>query len=106
MFALSEGFPPGSEYEPEDVDVESEEQFKERLTNTWRQMMFVSGETAEPSVETTTLIEEIVRQQVVEIVRYLRRFLQPVNDANIPTSLLEAPLWQPAAVCALSPPMI
>ncbi|PYH83177.1 TFIID-18kDa-domain-containing protein [Aspergillus uvarum CBS 121591] len=30
-------------------------------------MMFVSGETAEPSVETTTLIEEIVRQQVVEI---------------------------------------
>lgn len=32
-------------------------------------MMFVSGETAEPSVETTTLIEEIVRQQVIEIVR-------------------------------------
>lgn len=31
-------------------------------------MMFVSGETAEPSVETTTLIEEIVRQQVIEIV--------------------------------------
>ncbi|ODM18644.1 hypothetical protein SI65_05261 [Aspergillus cristatus] len=32
-----------------------------------QQMMFVSGETAEPSVETTTLIEEIVRQQVIEI---------------------------------------
>lgn len=32
------------------------------------QMMFVSGETAEPSLETTTLIEEIVRQQVVEMV--------------------------------------
>lgn len=32
------------------------------------QMMFVSGETAEPSIETTTLIEEIVRQQVIEIV--------------------------------------
>lgn len=32
------------------------------------QMMFVSGETAEPSVETTSLIEEIVRQQVIEIV--------------------------------------
>lgn len=30
--------------------------------------MFVSGETAEPSIETTTLIEEIVRQQVIEIV--------------------------------------
>ena len=33
-------------------------------------MMFVSGETAEPSIETTTLIEEIVRQQVIEIVRH------------------------------------
>lgn len=33
--------------------------------------MFVSGETAEPSQETTTLIEEIVRQQVVEMVRYI-----------------------------------
>lgn len=32
------------------------------------QMMFVSGETAEPSPETTTLIEEIVRQQVIEMV--------------------------------------
>ncbi|OOG00694.1 TFIID-18kDa-domain-containing protein [Aspergillus sclerotioniger CBS 115572] len=32
-----------------------------------QQMMFVSGETAEPAVDTTTLIEEIVRQQVVEI---------------------------------------
>lgn len=31
-------------------------------------MMFVSGETAEPSTETTALIEEIVRQQVVEMV--------------------------------------
>ncbi|CRG89217.1 Protein SPT3 [Talaromyces islandicus] len=32
-----------------------------------QQMMFVSGETAEPSQETTTLIEEIVRQQVIEM---------------------------------------
>lgn len=31
-------------------------------------MMFVSGETAEAALETTTLIEEIVRQQVVEMV--------------------------------------
>ena len=30
--------------------------------------MFVSGETAEPSPETTGMIEEIVRQQVVEMV--------------------------------------
>ncbi|KAJ5082338.1 SAGA complex subunit spt3 [Penicillium argentinense] len=32
-----------------------------------RQMMFVSGETAEPSIETTSLIEDITRQQVIEI---------------------------------------
>ena len=32
------------------------------------QMMFVSGETAEPSTETTSLIEEIVREQVIEMV--------------------------------------
>ncbi|EGD99273.1 SAGA-like transcriptional regulatory complex subunit Spt3 [Trichophyton tonsurans CBS 112818] len=32
-----------------------------------QQMMFVSGESAEASVETTTLIEEIVRQQVIEM---------------------------------------
>ena len=34
-------------------------------------MMFVSGETAEASVETTTLIEDITREQVLEIVRSL-----------------------------------
>ncbi|KAI1806616.1 S-adenosyl-L-methionine-dependent methyltransferase [Daldinia bambusicola] len=32
-------------------------------------MMYVSGETGEPSVETTTIIEEIVRQQVIEMLR-------------------------------------
>jgi transcription initiation protein SPT3 len=32
-------------------------------------MMFVSGETAEPSIETTTVIEDITREQVLEIVR-------------------------------------
>lgn len=34
-----------------------------------QQMMYVSGETGEPSVETTTMIEEIVRQQVIEMLR-------------------------------------
>ncbi|KXJ92427.1 transcription initiation factor IID, 18kD subunit-domain-containing protein [Microdochium bolleyi] len=34
-----------------------------------QQMMYVSGETGEPSVETTAMIEEIVRQQVIEILR-------------------------------------
>ena len=40
-------------------------------------MMFVSGETAEASAETTGIIEEIVRAQVVEIVRhpYMKSFL-------------------------------
>ena len=33
-----------------------------------KQMMYVSGETGEPSADTTGMIEEIVRQQVVEIV--------------------------------------
>lgn len=32
------------------------------------QMMYVSGETGEPSVETTSIIEDIVRQQVIELV--------------------------------------
>ncbi|RAH61386.1 SAGA-like transcriptional regulatory complex subunit Spt3 [Aspergillus piperis CBS 112811] len=49
------------------MDAETREEFKEMLINFARKMMFVSGETAEPSVETTTLIEDIVRQQVVEI---------------------------------------
>lgn len=33
-----------------------------------QQMMFVSGETNDPPVETTTLIEDIVRAQVVELI--------------------------------------
>jgi len=49
-------------------DTESMEEFRARLTDAIGQMMFVSGETAEPSAETTTLIEEIVRQQVIEMV--------------------------------------
>lgn len=31
-------------------------------------MMYVSGETAEPPVETTGIMEDIVRQQVIEMV--------------------------------------
>lgn len=33
-----------------------------------KQMMFVAGETGEPSSETTTLIEQIVHEQVIEMV--------------------------------------
>ena len=39
-----------------------------RLTNALHQMMFVSGETAEASAETTAMIEEIVHTQVIEMV--------------------------------------
>ncbi len=49
-------------------DFETTEDFKERLTYWLGQMMFVSGETAEPSAETTWMIEEIVREQVLEMV--------------------------------------
>lgn len=43
-------------------------EFRELITNLIHKMMFVSGETAEPSIDTTTLIEDITRQQVIEIV--------------------------------------
>ena len=49
-------------------DPGSNDSFKKELTLWIKQMMFVAGETGEPSVETTSMIEEIVRQQVVEIV--------------------------------------
>jgi hypothetical protein len=39
-----------------------------------RQMMFVSGETAEPSMEVTYLVEQIVQQQVKELVCTMTRF--------------------------------
>jgi Transcription initiation factor IID, 18kD subunit len=49
-------------------ELETPEEFKERLTYSIEQMMFVSGETAEASPETTGMIEEIVRAQVIEMV--------------------------------------
>ena len=50
-------------------DRETERQrWRRMLIKDLSQMMFVSGETAEPSPETTGMIEEIVRQQVVEMV--------------------------------------
>ena len=38
------------------------------LTGVISKMMFVSGETAEPSIDTTGIMEEIVQQQVKEMV--------------------------------------
>lgn len=64
----------------EDPDCETKEDFKQRLINWIGQMMFVSGETAEPSPETTWMIEEIVREQVLEMVcRAVRNFPAVVN---------------------------
>jgi Transcription initiation factor IID, 18kD subunit len=51
-----------------DVLDEKRNSLGERLTDSIKQMMYVSGETGEPSVETTGIIEDIVRAQVVEIV--------------------------------------
>ena len=48
---------------------DSQEMFDLKLITWIQQMMFVSGETAEPSAETTWMIEEVVREQVVEMVR-------------------------------------
>ncbi|PGH11015.1 hypothetical protein AJ80_07291 [Polytolypa hystricis UAMH7299] len=58
-----------AEHEPGDGEKEEEsmDAWRADFANCIRKMMFVSGETAEPSVETTTLIEEIVRSQVIEM---------------------------------------
>ena len=45
------------------------QKIQDELTLGITQMMFVSGETGEPSAETTTLIESIVQQQVQEMLR-------------------------------------
>jgi hypothetical protein len=55
----------------EEDDIETRSEFEERLTYHVIQMMYVSGETAEASAETTGMIEEIVRQQVIEMVSIL-----------------------------------
>lgn len=61
-------------------DFETKDDFKQRLTDTIAQMMFVSGETAEPSAETTWMIEEIVREQVLEMVFFVQtKYLRPTN---------------------------
>ncbi|KAJ5658761.1 SAGA complex subunit spt3 [Penicillium longicatenatum] len=58
---------PDEEEENQEADAYSSHDDKSTITNMIFQMMFVSGETAEPSIDTTTLIEDITRQQVLEI---------------------------------------
>ena len=52
------------------------------------QMMFVSGETVEPSTETTGIIEELVRAQVIEMLTQAttlanRRGVRSISTADL-----------------------
>ncbi|KAL1842628.1 hypothetical protein VTJ49DRAFT_4676 [Mycothermus thermophilus] len=65
-FMIAHGLPTP----PHDVRTRSEPRPRETIANyLMLKMMYVSGETGEPSVETTCIIEDIVRQQVIEILR-------------------------------------
>ena len=57
------------DFDNPDQEEESMVNFQIKLIGHLKQMMYVSGETAEPSPETTGMVEEIVRQQVIEMVR-------------------------------------
>jgi hypothetical protein len=57
------------DFDNPDQEEESMVIFQIKLIGHLKQMMYVSGETAEPSPETTGMVEEIVRQQVIEMVR-------------------------------------
>jgi Transcription initiation factor IID, 18kD subunit len=63
-----------------------------------QQMMFVSGETVEPSPETTMLVEQLVQQQVMEMVR---SWIDPSSLAKLmtlPVTRLHSAInttWQP-----------
>ncbi|KAI9847618.1 MAG: Transcription initiation protein spt3 [Sclerophora amabilis] len=60
-------------YDDSDLeDDETLEEWKVRFAELIEQMMFVSGEIVEPSAESLYMIEEIVRQQVIEMVRLTR----------------------------------
>lgn len=71
------------------------------------QMMFVSGETAEASPETTGMIEEIVRQQVVEMVSptVTGYIMCKLDLMEINHSSLNVLPWQPVVTPVLSLPM-
>ena len=87
----------------------------ERYADTLTKMMYVSGETAEPSAETTGMVEEIVRQQVIEMVSHSdltqNHFLaSPKTLSTTPytntTSSAHAPKTLPAAAQNPSQPTI
>jgi type II secretory pathway component PulM len=81
---------------------EKEKPYKYRQEIT--QMMYVSGETGEPSVETTSIIEDIVRQQVIELVRLASR--PRAIDSMLTAYSFESPQsWLRGAAQRLSTPM-
>lgn len=57
------------------------------------QMMFVSGETADVAPETTSMIEFIVQQQVMEMVS-AHAHMHTITHANTARSSLVRPFWQ------------
>ncbi|VBB84089.1 Putative Protein SPT3 [Podospora comata] len=59
----------GREGERGEVAFEVEIDPSDWIADIVTKMMYVSGETGEPSAETTGIIEDIVRQQVIEILR-------------------------------------
>ena len=87
--ALSIAIPDAGDVKMDDIHfkvaesntLENVVQCKARLTQWFRQMMFVSGETAEPSAETTWMIEEIVREQVIEMVWVLPNIQSPLTTS-------------------------
>ncbi|TQV98717.1 hypothetical protein V2A60_007576 [Cordyceps javanica] len=62
------------------------ELFRRVLIDTFGQMMYVSGETGEPSVETTSIIEDIVRQQVIELLRNCTELASRRGSKSISTN--------------------
>ena len=77
----------------ESEDTETAVHFKARLIHWIRQMMFVSGETAEPSAETTWMIEEIVREQVIEMVWGLHNIQHPLTASASTSDSPCQPTW-------------
>jgi hypothetical protein len=57
------------------------------------QMMFVSGETADVAPETTSMIEFIVQQQVMEMVSPLTH-IHAIAQTDVALSSLVRPFWQ------------
>jgi hypothetical protein len=87
----------------DDILVEEEDpiRFKRTMADfIARKMMFVSGETVEPAPDTTTLVEQIVQQQVMEMV--CRTAQCNVSRGSQTRSSRTAPLSQHAAVTAPS----